>query len=109
MKGSPVISFDEESLLNALLYGLDEFHDKITEEILFRVIPKKVDDAGVPEEEHDSILTTHTHTHTHTHIFFIAKIKRKGKQRKKGKSFKAETIKRLSPRSTVLVMFTILF
>ena len=38
------------------------------------------------------------HTHTHTHTILCSENK-KGKQRKKRKSFKAETIKRLSPRS----------
>ena len=38
------------------------------------------------------------HTHTHTHTFLPSK-KKKGKQRGKRKTFKAETIKRLSPRS----------
>ena len=35
----PVISFDEKSLLNALLYGSDEFNDKINREIHLRIIP----------------------------------------------------------------------
>ena len=33
-----VISFDGESLLNALLYGSDEFNDKINKEILLRIV-----------------------------------------------------------------------
>ena len=35
----PVISFIEESLLNALLYSSDEFNDKVNREILFRIAP----------------------------------------------------------------------
>ena len=38
----PVISFDEGSLLNALLYGSDEFNDKIHREILLRIKPNLV-------------------------------------------------------------------
>ena len=38
------------------------------------------------------------YTHTHTHTFLCSK-KKKGRQREKRKGFKAETIKRLSPRS----------
>ena len=34
----PVISFVEESLLNVLLYGSDEFNDKVNIEILLRII-----------------------------------------------------------------------
>ena len=33
----PVACFDEESLLNALLYGSDEFNDKINREIFLRI------------------------------------------------------------------------
>ena len=32
-----IISYDEESLLNALPYGSDEFNDKINREILLRI------------------------------------------------------------------------
>ena len=41
--------FDGESLLNALLYGSDEFNDKINKEILLRIIPNRADDTGVAE------------------------------------------------------------
>ena len=40
------ISFDGESLLNALLYGSDEFKDKINKEILLRITPN---DTGMVE------------------------------------------------------------
>ena len=43
-------------------------------------------------------LAPHHLPHTHTHTFLCSENK-KGKQRKKRKSFKAETIKRLSPKS----------
>ena len=45
----PVIIFDGESQLNALLYGSDEFNDKINKEILLRIIPNRADDTGVVE------------------------------------------------------------
>ena len=35
----PVISFDQESLLNALLYGSDEFKEKLNRETLICIIP----------------------------------------------------------------------
>ena len=35
----PVISFVEESLLNALLYGSDDFKDKIDRAIPLRIMP----------------------------------------------------------------------
>ena len=38
LKHPPVTSFDEESLLNARLYGSDEFNDKINRGILLRNI-----------------------------------------------------------------------
>ena len=44
--------------------------------------------------DHAPSLPTNTHTHT-----FLPSKKKKGKQRGKRKTFKAETIKRLSPRS----------
>ena len=34
-----MISFDEESLLNVLLYGSDELNDKINRKILLRITP----------------------------------------------------------------------
>ena len=80
------ISFDGESLLNALLYGPDEFNDKINEEIILRIIPNTADNTGLAEEGHAPPL------------FYVAKIK-KGNKEKERKSFKVETIKRLSPRS----------
>ena len=40
-----------------------------------------------------------THTHTHKHTLCCVTKRKKGKQRKKRKGFKAETINRLSPRS----------
>ena len=36
---SPVISFDQESLLNALLYSSDEFKKKLNRETLLCIIP----------------------------------------------------------------------
>ena len=33
-----IISFDEESLLNALLYGWNKFNDEINREVLLRTI-----------------------------------------------------------------------
>ena len=38
MRDPPIISFDEESLLNILLNGSDDFDDKINREILVRTI-----------------------------------------------------------------------
>ena len=72
------ITFDGESLLNALLYGPDEFNDKINEEIILRIMPNTADNTGLAEEGHGPPL------------IYVAKIKR---------GFKVETIKRLSPRS----------
>ena len=80
-----VISFDGESQLNVLLYGSDEFNDKINKEIVLCIIPNGADDTVVAEGAHDHP------------IFCVAKTK-KGNKGKKRKSFKAETIKRLSPR-----------
>ena len=45
-----VISLDGESLLNALLYGSDEFNDRTNNEILLRFIRNRADDARVEEE-----------------------------------------------------------
>ena len=44
-------------------------------------------------------LPPHTHTHTYTHFFGSKKKREANEQTKKRKSFKAETTKRLSPRS----------
>ena len=66
----PVISFDGESLLNALLYGSDEFNDKINKEILLRITPSRADDTGMAEGGPCSS------------TFFFSKNK-KGKQREK--------------------------
>ena len=49
MKNTPVNTFDGESLLNALLYGSDEFNDKINKETLFYTIPNRADNTGVVE------------------------------------------------------------
>ena len=38
MRDPPIISFDEESLLNVLLNGSDDFDDEINGEILLRTI-----------------------------------------------------------------------
>ena len=38
MRDRPIISFDEESLLNVLLNGSDDFDDEINGEILLRTI-----------------------------------------------------------------------
>ena len=38
MRDPPIISFDEESLLNILLNGSDDFDDEINREILVRTI-----------------------------------------------------------------------
>ena len=86
MKDPSVITFDAESLLNALLYGSDELNDKINKEILLHITPNRADDTGVVEGGHGSPL-------------FLRSKNKKVKQRKKRKSFKAEIIKRLSPRS----------
>ena len=85
MKDPSVITFDAESLLNALLYGSDELNDKINKEILLHIIPNRADDTGVVEGGHGPPL-------------FLCSKNKKAKQRKKRKSFKAEIIKRLSPR-----------
>ena len=45
----PVITFDGESQLNVLLYGSDEFNDKINKEIVLRIIANRADDIGVAE------------------------------------------------------------
>ena len=39
LKDPPVISFDKESLLNAVLYVSNEFNDKVNREILPHFIP----------------------------------------------------------------------
>ena len=78
-------SFDRESQLNVLLYGSDEFNVKMNKEIVLRIIPNRADNTGVAEGAHGHP------------IFCVAKNK-KQKQRETRKSFKAETIKRLSPR-----------
>ena len=84
------ITFDGESLLNFLQYGSDEFNDKINNEIrntsLHYIKQGRRHRDGRGGEAW--LLT-----------FCVAKIK-KGEKRKKRKSFKEETIKRLSPRST---------
>ena len=64
------ISFDGESLLNALLYGPDEFNDKINEEIILRIIPNTADNTGLAEEGHGPPL------------FYVAKIKKGNKEKK---------------------------
>ena len=48
----PVISFDGESQLNVLLYGWDEFNDKINKEIVIRFLPNKAGDTGVEKGAH---------------------------------------------------------
>ena len=49
---SPVTSFDGESQLNVLLYGWDEFNDKINKEIVIRFLPNKAGDTGVEKGAH---------------------------------------------------------
>ena len=51
----PVTRFDGESLLNSLLYGSDEFNDKINNEILLRIISSRAGNIGVAEGEHDPL------------------------------------------------------
>ena len=48
----PVISFDGESLLNALLYGSEEFNDKINREMLLRIMPNRADETRVGGTPH---------------------------------------------------------
>ena len=76
--------FDRESQLNVLPYGSDEFSDKINEEIILRIISNTTaDDTGLAEGVHGHPISC------------VAKIKKGNKGKK---SFKAETIKRLSSR-----------
>ena len=44
-----VINFDKESQLNVLLYGSDEFNNKINKEIILRIIPNRADNTGIAE------------------------------------------------------------
>ena len=76
----PVISFDGESLLNALLYSSNKFNNKINKEMLFRITPNRTDDSGVAEAGPGP------------HFFCVANIK-KGNKRKK------EKVSKLSRRS----------
>ena len=46
----PVIGFDGESQLNVLLYGSDEFNDKINIEKVIRIVPNRADDTEVAED-----------------------------------------------------------
>ena len=48
----PVISFDEESQLNVLAYGSYEFNDKISKEIVIRIIPNMANNTRVAEGAH---------------------------------------------------------
>ena len=48
----PVISFDEESKLNVLLHGSDELNDKISKEIVIRIIPNMANNTRVAEGAH---------------------------------------------------------
>ena len=82
----PVVSFDRESLLKVLLYSSDEFNDKINKKIFLCIIPNKADDTG--GRASGAWFPT-----------FLCSKNKKGKQRENRKSVKAETIKRLSPRS----------
>ena len=45
----PDVKFDGQPLLNALLYGSDEFNDKINKVILLRIMPNRADDPGMAE------------------------------------------------------------
>ena len=84
----PVKRFDGESLLHALLYGSDEFNDKINKcfSVLFQT---GVTTLGWKRWEPVPLPST----------FYVVKMKKNEEQRKIRKSFKAETVKRLSPRS----------
>ena len=82
----PVVSFDRESLLKVLLYSSDEFNDKINKKIFLCIIPNKADNTG--GRASGAWFPT-----------FLCSKNKKGKQRENRKSVKAETIKRLSPRS----------
>ena len=80
-----VKSFDGESLLNALLCGSNEFNDKKIRKnfsVLYQTGPT------TPGWPSGAWLPT-----------FLCSKSKEGKQREKRKSFKAETIKRLSPNS----------
>ena len=76
----PVISFDGESINN--LY-------KINKEILLRIIPNRADVTGLAKGKGGGRSIAPT---------FLWSKNKKGKRRKSRKSFKAETIKRVSPR-----------
>ena len=69
--------------LNALLCGSNEFNGKINKEIPHSIIPNRADDTGWGGRGGSMAPT-----------YFCSKNK-KGKQSKRRKSFKAETIKRL--------------
>ena len=69
MKDPPVITCNGESLLNAVLYGSDEFNDKINKEVLYHIIPNRANDKGWPREAWAPT--------------FLCNKNKKGKQRKK--------------------------
>ena len=94
----PIISFVGESQLNVLLYGQDEFNDKINKDLVFRIMPNKADDTGQPR----GCMATQ---------LFVQQKHKKGNKTKKRKTFKAETIKgcHQGENVTILVMFTVLF
>ena len=69
-------SFNRESHLNVLLYGSDEFNDRIKKEIFLCILPNKVDDNGVAEGAHGYP------------IFCVAKIKNRNKGKKEFQSRK---------------------
>ena len=86
-----VIIFDGKSLLNALLYGSDEFNNKI-DKYFYALFHTGLTTPGWPRW---SFVSPPVPT------FFCGK-KKKGKKRK---GFKAETIKKLSPASKCYFLF----
>ena len=89
-----VINFDEESQLNVLLYGWDEFNDKINKEIVLRIIPNRAE---------DTMVTEGTHGHP---IFCVAKTKM-GNKGKKERVSKQKLLKGCHQGANVTV--TVLF
>ena len=86
-----VISFGGESLLNALLYGSDEFNDKINREILLCIASSRADNTGMVEGG----------PCPSTILFSKNK---KGKQKGKRVSVKAESTKRMSQGQSFFFM-----
>ena len=96
LRDSPVISFDRESHLNVLLYGSDEFNDKINKEINFPYYTKQG--------------RRHRGSRVDAWLPNFLRSKKKGKQSEK-RVLRQRLLKGChhSENVTVLAMFTVLF